>query len=166
MLSLTLQLGYWKLVISRKSRISRLFLNRVSSRLSHCGIRDFKIQHCMEARPLFKTFKSNCDFKHLKEAAVNWLPCVFDAFFKLVLCPPEYAPVLLLNRFELKPTIRNSSHLSASLRRKCSDWRCLQNQNGVENTLGTTKYSFSLFCTKSYFVLIEGRVASLPRRRS
>ena len=35
---------------------------------------------------------------------------------------------------------------------KCSEWRCLQNEDGVENTLGTINYSFSLFFMKNYFV--------------
>ena len=60
---------------------------------------------------------------------------------------------------ELKSTLRNSSHLSASSRRrliedvKGSEWCCLQNEDGVENTLGTTNYSFSSLCRKNYFVL-------------
>ena len=36
---------------------------------------------------------------------------------------------------------------------KCSEWRCLQNKDGVENTLGTTNYPFTLSCTNNYFVL-------------
>ena len=59
--------------------------------------------------------------------------------------------------FELKLTLRNSSHFSAShvvLKTwKCWEWRCLQNENGIETTLGTANYSFSLFCINNYFVL-------------
>ena len=36
----------------------------------------------------------------------------------------------------------------------------LQNEDGIENTLGITNYSFSSFCTKNYFVF-EGRVVEL-----
>ena len=35
---------------------------------------------------------------------------------------------------------------------KCQDWRCLQNEDGVEITIGTENYLFSLFCMKNYFV--------------
>ena len=56
-------------------------------------------------------------------------------------------------KFRVIGTLRNSSHLSASSRHPEDDeWRCLQNEDGVENTLGTTNYSFSLFYIKNYFI--------------
>ena len=64
-------------------------------------------------------------------------------------------------------TLRNSSHPSPSSRHtediKCLEWRCLQDD--VENTLATTKYPFSLFCTKNSFVL-EVASSSLLHHRS
>ena len=36
----------------------------------------------------------------------------------------------------------------------------LQNEDGVENTLGTPNYSLSLFCMKNAFVF-EGRVVEI-----
>ena len=65
--------------------------------------------------------------------------------------------------FELNSNLRNSSHLSASFLKtwKCSQWRCLQNEYGVENTLGIIDYSFTLFCMKNYFIL-KAVSSSLP----
>ena len=64
---------------------------------------------------------------------------------------------------ELNSNLRNSSHLSASFLKtwKCSQWRCLQNEYGVENTLGIIDYSFTLFCMKNYFIL-KAVSSSLP----
>ena len=51
---------------------------------------------------------------------------------------------------DLKSTLKNTSRLTASSRHsedvKNAEWRCLQNEDGVENTFGTTNCSFSLFC--------------------
>ena len=67
-------------------------------------------------------------------------------------------------------------HLSAShivlKTLKCLECHCSQNKDGDENTLGTTTDSFSLFCTKNYFVLVtkefaiknkENKSFSVPR---
>ena len=53
--------------------------------------------------------------------------------------------------------IYGSSHFSASSRRhmktyKCSQWRCLQNEDVAALSIGTWNYPFSLFCMNNYFV--------------
>ena len=35
---------------------------------------------------------------------------------------------------------------------KCSEWRCIQNEVGVEITFGTETYLFFLFCMTNFFV--------------
>ena len=56
---------------------------------------------------------------------------------------------------ELNSNLRNSSHLSASFLKtwECSLLHCLQNEDGVENTLGTINYTSTLFCMKTSFIL-------------
>ena len=75
--------------------------------------------------------KKQCEFKHLKEDTVNWLPyLMFQVCFMISKICSSSAKTIVVS--ELKWTLRNSSHLSASSRR-----RCLQNEDGVENTLET-----------------------------
>ena len=72
---------------------------------------------------------------------------------------------------ELKSTLRNSSHLSASSRHS-EDVKMLRVALFTERgrmlrilALGTTNYSFSLFFIKNAFIL-QAASSSLTRRRS
>ena len=60
--------------------------------------------------------KKQCEFKYLKEVSVNWLPyLIFQACF---MTSSSAKTIVYTNRVtELKSTLRNSSHLSASSRR-------------------------------------------------
>ena len=59
--------------------------------------------------------KKKCKFKLLKEVTVNWLRIWY---FDLVLWPPRcYSSAKTIAVSELKSTLRNSSHISASSRR-------------------------------------------------
>ena len=84
-------------------------------------------------RPGFQNVKKQCEFKHLKEATVNWLPyLVFQACFMTSnskICSSSAKTIVVS---EPKSTLRNN---------KFSSWRrenaqcCLQNEDGVEDTL-------------------------------
>ena len=59
--------------------------------------------------------KKQCKFKLLKEVTLNWLRIWY---FDLVLWPPRcYSSAKTIVVTELKSTLRNSSHISASSRR-------------------------------------------------
>ena len=107
------------------------------------------------------------DFKHFKEATGNdyriWR-------FKLVLWPSKRsssAETIVL--FELKSTLRNSFHLSESLRRP-EDVKMLTMALFTEREYSWeyTKYSFSLFCTNNSILCAKQRDFILfwrPRRQ-
>ena len=79
-----------------------------------------------------KMLKKQCKFKILKEVMVNWLRIWY---FDLVSWHPRcYSSAKTIVVTDLKSTLRNSSHISASSRRlktwKCWEWRCLKNEVG------------------------------------
>ena len=74
--------------------------------------------------------------------------------FKLVLWPLRGSSstetiVLFWAKVDVKEQLSPLSEFTLFI----SEWRCLQDEDGVENTLGTTNYPFTLFCTNNYFVL-------------
>ena len=74
--------------------------------------KDFKLQNC----------KKQFEFKHLKEATVNWWPyLIFQACFMTSKRRSSSAKTIVVS--ELKSTLRNSSHLSASSRHVLKTWK-------------------------------------------